>query len=292
ELIVSAIVASVAKLGKHIEAYYDLMAGMDKIGHILDLPMERDDGEGMEPVDAPAALGFREVDIRHHGHGVFHGLNFSIGSGERVAVMGACGSGKTTLLELAAGLLEPNEGYVEIDGSDLRSLDLADYRSETALVGDAEILEDTILENVRAGRGWVSLVDVQAALAAVGLLETARAQEKGLSTMLNHRGAPLSCGQAQRLTVARALVGHPRLLLIDQSLDRLDAATRSHVLDSLLDRRAPWTLLLATQDLETAARCDRTLTLGGGGSPNGHAPHGHGVLPAPGHGTDLRSTHG
>lgn len=118
-------------------------------------------------------------------------------------------------------------------------------------------------ENVAAGRGEVTPAEVRDALRAVGLLEVAFALPAGLDTPLTPDGGPLSADQAVRLGVARAVVGRPRLLILDGTLDMLDLRNCPDLLPFLFDRAAPWTLLLATADAGLIARCDRTLDLSG-----------------------------
>lgn len=277
ELIVVTVIGSFAKLGKHLEGWYDLMAAVDKLGHLVDLPLERADGEEHREADRPASLRLRGVAFAYDGHGhALHGLELEVEPGERVAVVGPSGSGKSTLVDLLYGLRTPSAGRIELDGANLRDLRLEALRGHVAAVQGPDIIAGTILENVRMGRGSISLGQVREALDAVALLEDLSDLPDGLHTGLTSGGAPLSLGQARRLTLARAIAGRPRLLILDETLDGLDPATRQRAIASLFDRAAPWTLLLVTNDQDIAGRCGQTLRLGEGGSgrpsaaANGH----------------------
>src|SRR5512135_208450 len=280
ELIVATVVGSFAKLGKHLEGWYDLMAAVDKLGHLIDLPTERRDGEALPPRDGPAALRLRGVSFSYDGHrDVLAHLDLDVPAGDRVAVVGPSGSGKSTLVDLIFGLRAPSAGSVELDGINVRDLRLESLRAAVAAVKDPEVIEATILDNVRVGREAISLSEVHEALEAVGLREELAALPDGLHTRLTADGGPLSHGQARRLMLARAIAGRPRLLVLDEALDGLDLDARRTVIGSLFDPAAPWTLLVVTHSQEVARHCRRAVALAEGGAErsvamaNGHSPN-------------------
>ncbi|MBY0524699.1 MAG: ATP-binding cassette domain-containing protein [Gemmataceae bacterium] len=263
ELIVAVLIGSFTKLGKSLESFYDLMASMDKLGHLVDLPLERGSGEGHVVPAGGAALNIRNLAFAHEGSHrlILVNQNWAVKAGERVAIVGPFGSGKTTLMELLVGLREPVQGNIELDGVDLRDIHLDTLREQVGTVMGYEIFKATVVENVRVGRLNVSLADVRAALARAGLLEDVLALPRGLQTPLAPNGAPLSNKQARRLMLARAIAVRPRLLVLDELLDSLDDPIRNVVMDGLFDRQAPWTLLVATYHPDVMARCDRRISL-------------------------------
>ncbi|HVK14557.1 MAG TPA: ABC transporter ATP-binding protein [Gemmataceae bacterium] len=258
ELIVSLVVASVAKLGKYTESFYDLLAGAEKLGLLTDLPLDRAGGE-------PVPAGDRGLAVRARGVGRWP--DWRAGPGERVAVCGPPGAGKTHLFEVVCGLRDAEGGLVEVEGIDLRGLDLDDYRARAALVGGADLFLGTVLENVRVGRTDLDPTAVRQALDAVGLTETVHGLPDGLDTPLTPDGSHLSDSQAVRLTLARALAGRPRLLILDGTLDALDLRDCPRLVDRLFDRAAPWTLLVASADPDVIARCDRAVEVAGWHQP-------------------------
>ncbi len=262
ELIVGVLVGSFIKLGKSLESWYDLMAALDKLGNLIDLPLERSTGEPMAYLERPLAVEIRKVRFHYeHAPEVFGGLSAKIRPGERVALIGGSGAGKSTLMDLLLGLRTPDHGHVSLDGIDIRSLDLRDVRSQVASVAGAEAFDGTVLDNIRLGREDVTIQDIQNALDAVDLLEPVMELPEGLNTRLVTGGPPLSGGQTRRLMLARAIAGKPRLLLLDETLDALDAPIRQRLFPVLFDRQAPWTLIVATRDPEIIAMCDRALDL-------------------------------
>jgi len=263
EIVVTLVVATFAKLGKQLEAYYDLLAAVDKLGHLLDLPLERDGGERHHAYTRGAQVTVHKVTFRYEGQHspALNELSLHLNPGEHVALMGPNGAGKSTLVDLLFGLRQPESGWVEIDGADVRTMRLETLREHVAVVKGIDVIEGTVLENVRMGRDTISQADVREVLRKVGLLDAVLALPDGLQTFLWTGGAPLSLGQANRLMVARAIVGQPRLLILDESLDHMDADIRSTVLPAILDRKAHWTLIVITHSEDVAKMFDRIIRL-------------------------------
>jgi ABC-type bacteriocin/lantibiotic exporter with double-glycine peptidase domain len=282
ELIVAVTVGSFVKLGKSLESWYDLMAAVDKLGHLVDLPLERQQGEYLpiHPMKAdgrpnPVAIEIRDLSFTYHGatHRGFGGVNAMIPAGARAAIVGPSGTGKSTLLELLFGLREPAKGLITVDGIDMRDIRLETIREQTATVSHKEVFDGDIIDNVRLGRPGITLNDVRDALDAVGLLEDIQNFPHGMRTHLSTGGAPLSWGQQQRLMLARALAGKPRLLLVDGVLDRLDPNVRANLIPVLFDKHAPWTLVVVTTDPDILRACDHRIELQKIGHHDHHDNH-------------------
>lgn len=262
ELIVGAIVASVAKFGKHLEAWYDILAAIDKLGYVVDLPLERPTGEPAALREA-AEVEARQISFSYpSGRSVFDNLSFQFPRGARVALVSAAGYGTSTLLDLLYGLRQPQQGMILIEGVDLRHWPLEALRHEAALVRGHEIVDGTVTENIRLGRTDIGLEEVRLALESVGLIDTILQFADGLDTRLMPGGSPLSSTQRTQLVIARAIISRPRLLLLDEALEGLDLATISELERCLFDRSQPWTLVLATRVPELVERCDQVLRLG------------------------------
>lgn len=263
EIVVTLVVATFTKLGKQLEAFYDLLAAVDKLGYLLDLPLEADGAEVRERAAGGAAVVVRSVSFAydHQRKPALTGVSLTVGAGERVALVGPNGAGKSTLADLLFALRTPDHGWIELDGADIRTLRLETLREQVALVKGVEVIEGTVLDNVRVGRAHVTHADARHALERVGLLDTVLALPDGLDTMLWTGGSPLSLGQANRLMVARAIVGRPRLLVLDEALDHMDTDIRETVLPAVLGPGATWTLVVVTHSDEVAKLCDRVVQL-------------------------------
>lgn len=260
ELIMGSIVAALAKMGKKLEAWYDAMAAMDKLGHIFDLEIEREDGEQPAKREGGAEVRGCELAFGYQGP-LFEKKTFVIPAGSRAAIVGPHGSGASSLLDILFGLRQPSEGHVSIDGLDLRSWYLEALRESVMLLRRDEIVDGTIIENLRLGRVDVGLDEIRDALERVGLLDVLLHRPEGLNLRLKVAGAPLSGNQRTRLLLARALVQRPRLLLIDELFDSLDDESFKLLETAILDRSLPWTVILATRDHDVTKRCDTIIEL-------------------------------
>jgi len=264
ELIVAIILGSVAKMGKHLEGYYDLMASVDKLGMLFDLPLERQDGLLSLPGNGGVELKLRDVCYGYHaGQTVLEKVNLTVESGSSVAICGPSGCGKTTLAELLFGLRQVVSGYVELNGVEGDDLRPDILRRHVALVGPIEVIEGTIAENVHLDRVEVDSTQVHDSLRRVGFLDNVFLLPNGLETQLTATGSPLSETQLRRLMLARAIAGRPRLLIIDTLLDAMSDDEALHLMSILSREEVPWTLIVFSGRRQIMDRCDRIFNMVG-----------------------------
>lgn len=266
EIVVFSVLSALEKLMRLIEPFYDLLTGIDKIGHVTDLPVEREGGGPLPESPAGASVFCRGVRFAYAGaQPVLSGLDLSIAPGSRIALVGKSGSGKSTVASLLCGLQEPTHGVVEINGVDIRDVDLNTLRRSVAWAGIThEVFEGTIEENITLGRSWVTQHDTRWALEATRLSEDLAKMPEGKKTRLVSEGRNLSLGQRQRLMIARAIVDRPQLLIMDETLAAVDTEVRSHILKFLLDRNQPWTVIFITQLPEVVLGSDQVFVLENG----------------------------
>ncbi len=264
ELIVTAVVASVAKMGKYLESWYDLMAAVYKVGRILDLPVESQGGEQQSADGAPegSALELRELGWSDpRGRTVLDDVSLQVAPGARVGIAGPSGAGKTKLVELLWRLREPASGSIALDGRDIRDLSPELLRREVAVAGPIELVQGTVRQNVKLQRPFVSNDDVREAVDRAGLRAEIAALPQGLDTVVRPSGHLQSQSELKRLMLARAIAGAPRLLVVDDLFDGLPPATRAPIFDMLFDPAAAWTLVVVSNLPEVLERCDRVLHL-------------------------------
>ena len=216
ELIVSAVVASISKLGNKLETVYDLVAAADKLGTLLELPLEREHGERRTPLRGPVSV---QLDSVHSRSGTLRELDLHVPAGTSALVRGNSRS-RNDLVDLLFAFEEPAHGAVRIEGYNLRDLDLVSARQSTSVVRDAEIFPGSIADNVRAFAPELAASEVWKLLERVGLAEEVRALPGGLRTELAPSGLPLDGEGKLRLTLARALASRPGLLILDGVLSR------------------------------------------------------------------------
>jgi ATP-binding cassette subfamily B protein len=221
------------------------------------------------------ALGLRlqQVSVAPPGggHPVLHDCSFALEPGEVVALVGATGSGKSTLASLLARLVDADAGTVQLGSSaagwhDVRGLELAALRRAVHVVPQESFLfSDTLANNLRMGAAEASDDDLVESLRLASASEVLAGLKHGLETKIGERGVTLSGGQRQRVSLARALVGRPRVLVLDDSTSALDAVTERAVLDNVRSlgeqqgRRV--TVLVVASKLSTLLLADRVLLL-------------------------------
>jgi ABC-type bacteriocin/lantibiotic exporter with double-glycine peptidase domain len=262
ELIVTVIVGSFAKIGKHLEGYYDLMAAVEKLGHLLDMPVETPGevslpktGEGVAvrvlAVSTIAPMGMRRLE------------NFSaaVEPGEIVALTGGTAQLRAAAVATIAGRQDVAAGRIEIAGLDLRRINRQSLRARVALVKHIETFTGTISDNIHLGRATVCEQDISDALRAVGLLTDVLELQQGANTVLVHDGG-LSRDQRLRLMLARAIAGRPNLLLIDGALDAMPDEVLPGLLANIRNVLPAATIVVATGRRDVAAECERQLCIG------------------------------
>ncbi|MCA9065864.1 MAG: ATP-binding cassette domain-containing protein [Planctomycetaceae bacterium] len=262
ELIVTVIVGSFAKLGKHMESYYDLMAAVDKLGYLFDLPLENQGSLTDFPSDHPAEVHVTELGFSlPDGRPLFEDLCLTIPSGGRVVLPESTPSGKSILLDLLYGLRVPSAGFATINGVSPRELSADVLRRHVALVRETELFQGTVAENISVGRQNVTPDDVRNALEAVGVLDQIRQLPQGMETEIDCTGHPLTPGQQRRLMIARAIAGRPLLLLIDGVLDAFSDGDSDSLMEWLISPDRPWTLIVVTGRQSLIRRCSQQLKL-------------------------------
>jgi len=271
ELIVSGIVYAVSQSGKYIETWYDLMAAVYKVGHLIDVPVEFTEGEKSSPsVGKGGSLEFSDVSWESaRGKELFSDLNENIKCGERTGVVGPSGSGKSAMIELLWRLREPTTGTIRIAGRDLRDLDIDALRTGVAVVSLVEIVHGTLFENVSLNRPAVSRDDVRRAISSVGLDRVVAELPDRFDTVLNPLGGLLSEDELRRLMLARAIVGNPAIIAVDAMFDRASVEMRKIIFDTLFDEDRDWTLLIASDLPEVLQRCERVIELSSSGAEAG-----------------------
>ncbi|WDQ16093.1 ABC transporter transmembrane domain-containing protein [Rhodopirellula sp. P2] len=257
ELIVTVVVGAFAKAGKSLEKFYDLMAGVDKVGHLVDIPADQKIEIG--PVDdGPAQVTWSNLSFR--------GTAWSskipaatIQPGERVAITGDDISGRACLARSLAGLMDVPEGLIQIAGIEAAQAATSGMGKLVSYAGARDIFRGTVRENIDLGRRGIGQHRVREVTGQVGLTATIEQLENGLQTTLQTGGYPLSEEQILRLLIARALAVRPKLLVIDGLLDDLDDSMREGLWPHLAPDTPSWTLIVLTNRKDVAERCDHTL---------------------------------
>ncbi|NBX26085.1 MAG: ABC transporter ATP-binding protein, partial [Planctomycetes bacterium] len=200
---------AIAKLGKQFEAWYDAVAGVDKLGYLVDLQVERQGGDAVSGRGG-MLVGVHDLALDYPGQPASLGdLSLHLEPGERASLLSSLGSGTSMLLEIMLGYRTPTDGAVQLDGLDVRNWNLVSLREQGVLLREGDLFAGSIVDNLRMGLPGVSLARLQAAIDRVGLGEVVATLPQGLQTQLVPGGLPLTSRQRLRLLVARAVARWP-----------------------------------------------------------------------------------
>jgi ABC-type bacteriocin/lantibiotic exporter with double-glycine peptidase domain len=261
ELIIFGVLAAFVRFISKLEYFYDMLAALDKIGFLDDLPQEKIGTYALASNRFSYIEAFNLSFSFSPRVNLINRVNFNLSTGESVAILGESGVGKTTLIGLVTGLRQPTIGYIEFDGNDLRQLNQNLLRNTIGIAGRIEVVEGSIIENIVLDREDIPLNNINLILGELGLLDDFTSLESGLDTQLTAFGAPLSTTQLQRLMLARAIVGKPNLLIIDGLLDNLTTQELSSVLNLLKAHQVDWMLMVSTRFEHIANQFNQTISL-------------------------------
>ena len=192
-------------------------------------------------------------------------ITFSVKSGESLAIMGDVGSGKSTLVELICKVYSPNKGQILIDGLDLEKINLECLRSSIGYVPQNTFLfSDTIENNIKFGFNVAEKKTIEEVAKISCFEKDVQGFKDKFNTMLGERGVNLSGGQKQRLSIARAIIKKPEILILDDSLSALDTETEKKILENLKYYNKKATIILTTHRISAAKKCDKILFLKNG----------------------------
>lgn len=214
--------------------------------------------------DAPGTLAFRGVTLTYPkaGRSALSAVDFNLGAGQHLGVLGSIGSGKTTILRLATGLVDPTEGQILVGDVDVRHWHPDDLRRQIAVVSQTPTLfTGTVVENIRLGNPEATDDEILAAAELAGVTEFTNQLESGMDTHLFERGAQLSGGQRQAICIARAIVADPKIIIMDEPTSSLDNAAEQRLVAKLKDWVKDRTLVVITHRAPMLALVEHLMVL-------------------------------
>jgi subfamily B ATP-binding cassette protein MsbA len=262
--LVAAPLVSIASIGTQIT---EAFAGLDRIREILDMPTETDEDARRAPVARlDGEVAFDDVWFEYNaGQPVLRGVSFRAAAGTTTALVGSSGSGKSTLISIVMAFNRPTKGRVLIDGRDLDSLKLAEYRQQLASVLQENFLFDgPIVANVGYAKPGATRDEIQAACRLAHCDEFISQFPEGYDTIVGERGIKLSGGQRQRVSIARAILADPRILILDEATSSLDSESEQMIQDGLRRLRTGRTTFVIAHRLSTIRSADQILVLEAG----------------------------
>jgi ATP-binding cassette subfamily B protein len=235
-----------------------------RVFEILDAePKVKEPENPVDPGRLRGAIAFERVSFSYDGlRSVVKDVSFEVRPGEMIGLVGSSGGGKSTLTSLIARFHDVTRGRVLIDGLDLRELELGSYRRQVGMVlQDPYLFHGTILENIRYGRPEASLAEVVRAARAAHVHEFVTRLPHGYDTVVGERGHTLSGGERQRVSIARALLQDPRVLILDEATSSVDTETERKIQDALDRLVQGRTTIAIAHRLSTLRKADRLLVV-------------------------------
>lgn len=242
----------------------EAFAGLDRTEEIM--KMDPENMQDDRPVILESLYGdieFKDVSFAYEeGKDVLHDINFKAPQGSVTALVGSSGSGKSTTASLAASFLTPQKGVITIDDNDLSKVNLESYRKHLGVVlQDDFLFEGTIRENIIFPRPDATEEEIQAAVKGAYVDEFTDRFEEGLETTIGERGVKLSGGQQQRISIARALLADPKIIILDEATSNLDTESEMYIQKSLNTLMKNRTTFVIAHRLSTIRQADQILVI-------------------------------
>lgn len=242
------------------------IASGNRVFELIDTPVEiKDKSDAVELEKFEGGIEFSNVSFSYEEREVLHEVSFTIPKGQTVALVGPSGGGKSTLSDLIPRFYDPQTGVVKLDGRDLRDYKIESIRSYMGIVSQETILfNDTIEGNIRMGNLAAPYEAVVEAARVANALEFIEQTDLGFQTNIGDRGTKLSGGQRQRLSIARAVLRNPEILILDEATSALDTESERLVQDSLSKLLSGRTSLVIAHRLSTIQNADKIVVVDGG----------------------------
>ncbi len=259
--VVVAPVISIASIGTQIT---EAFAGLDRIREILGTSTELDEDASRAPIEElHGDIALEGVTFAYNeGEPVLRDVSLSAPAGTTTALVGSSGSGKSTLVSLVMAFNRPQEGRVMVDGRDLSTLKLADFRCQLGVVLQENFLFDgSVASNISFARRHATRDEIEAVSRIAHADEFIRGFPEGYDTIVGERGIKLSGGQRQRVAIARAILADPRILILDEATSSLDSESESLIQDGLRALRRGRTTFVIAHRLSTIQSADQIVVL-------------------------------
>ena len=257
---ITQILMSIMMISNIFQSISRAVASAKRITEILDTKPSIENGTYTSAAQ-DIAIRFENVSFQYpeaKGNPVLHDINLSIAQGETIAIIGSTGSGKTSLVQLIPRFYDTIKGDIYINDRSIKEYKLNDLREKIGYVMQkSELFSDTIANNIRYGKPDATMDEIIAAAKMAQAHDFIKSFENGYDTYIAQQGSSLSGGQKQRISIARALIRHPEILILDDSTSALDLVTENKVQKSLKETYSTSTIIMIAQRIASVKNCDR-----------------------------------
>lgn len=257
-------IVDLANVGTQIT---EAFAGLDRISEVFAMKTETDEDENRNSLPKiDGTIDFEDVHFEYEENvPVLKGVSFHSEAGKTTALVGSSGSGKSTILSLVLNFIQPNKGRILIDGRDLQSVKLQDYRRHLGVVlQDNFLFDGTILSNIRFANPHANFDEIREVCRVANADEFIEKFPDKYDTIVGERGVKLSGGQRQRIAIARALLANPRILILDEATSSLDSESEALIQEGLNRLRQGRTTFVIAHRLSTIRSADQILVVEAG----------------------------
>jgi ABC-type multidrug transport system fused ATPase/permease subunit len=245
----------------------EAFAGLDRIREVMAMTTEDDEDASKSSLPhVEGTIDFENVEFEYEKDvPVLRGISFHSEAGATTALVGSSGSGKSTILSLVLNFIQPSKGVIRIDGKDIQSVKLRDYRSHLGVVlQDNFLFDGTILDNIRFSNPQADFNEIKKVCLVANADEFIEKFPNGYKTVVGERGVKLSGGQRQRIAIARALLADPRILILDEATSSLDSESEALIQEGLNRLRQGRTTFVIAHRLSTIRSADQILVVEAG----------------------------
>ncbi len=255
------------EIANQFTALLNAVSGAERVFEIMDEPSEIDEGEKiLDPKDPIGRLSFRNVNFSYvPDEPVLKNFSLEVEQGQKIAIVGKTGSGKTTIINLLTRFYEIDSGEILLDGVDIRDISKDSLRHNIAIVlQDTVLFTDSIGANIRYGKLNARTDEVQSAAETANAHRFISRMPKGYDTMLSESGGNISNGQRQLLSIARAVLADPNILILDEATSSVDTRTEMRIQNAMINLMKNRTTLIIAHRLSTIRDADKIIVLDGG----------------------------
>ncbi len=264
EIIIILIIASVEKLIKTIDAIYDVLTGLEKIGIVFDKPLDELDGLLLKESEDSFSINLENISYRYEdaAYPTLTDLNVDIEANESVVINGPPSSGKSTLLKIISGILDPTDGILKYNGLPIKSLDFEKIKEDIGFcISHGEIFHGTILENISMGREKATPENISNAISITGLTPFLSKMPMGYRSIIDPEGKRVPRNIQNRILLARAIANNPKLLILEDPLDHVEADEKNKIIKALTDPKNRWSIVVSSVDSNWASYIPKVITL-------------------------------
>jgi ABC-type bacteriocin/lantibiotic exporter with double-glycine peptidase domain len=251
EIIIILILASVEKLIKSLDSIYDVLTALEKIGYVLDMPMDAEGGFELESAEDSISTSVEGLSFSFPDSPtpIIKDVSIHIPGDQSVVITGSSGSGKSTLIQIVSGILKPDTGVVKYNGMPFGSIDQNSLRRQVGFaLSSSDIFHGSIYDNIKMGRIHVNNNDISKVLEISNLTSFVQALPQGLQTILDPEGKKVPRSIQNKIVLARAIVGTPSLVIMEDPLSHISREEKEEIIKRITNHNNPWKIIVASID--------------------------------------------